>query len=113
MSRAEFSKATKAAAFLRCGGICECGCTMKITAGDSVEFDHFPIPASMGGPATLDNCRVLIKKHHGERTFGSGIDSNSQIAKTTRLQEKRLGLRKKSRGFRGSKKFNGDVTWKS
>lgn len=112
MSRAEFSKSTKAAAFHRCGGVCECGCLQKIGVGDAVEYDHFPVPASMDGPSTIENCRVLIKKHHAERTFGDGIDSNTQIAKTTRLMEKRLGLRTKRSTFRGSRSFSGEVTFK-
>ena len=112
MSRQEFSKATKTAALVRANYKCQCGCELPIGVGDAVEFDHFPIPASMGGPNTLDNCRVLIKKHHAQRTFGDGIDSNSQIAKTTRLAEKRLGLRTKRSTFRGSKKFSGEVTFK-
>ena len=110
MSRAEFSKATRADAFKRCGGFCEC-CALKIV-GTPI-YDHFPIPASMQGPATLENCRVLCAKCNKKITFGKGIDSNSQIAKTTRLEETRLGLRAKKRGFRGNKKFNGEVTWKS
>lgn len=108
--RAEFSKATKAAAFLRCAGVCECGCAMKIGIGDAVEYDHYPIPASMGGPATLENCRVLIKKHHRHITATKDVPA---IAKSTRLAEKRMGLRPKRSTFRGSKKFNGDVTWKT
>jgi hypothetical protein len=112
MTRAEFSKATKLAIFKRASGRCECGCRLKIRPGDAVQYDHYPIPASMGGPATPENGRVLILKHAKERTFGSGIDSNTQIAKTTRLAEKRLGMRPKKRGFRGSKSFSGEIRWK-
>ena len=108
--RAEFSKPVKAAAFIRCGGFCEC-CALKII-GTPV-YDHFPIPASMQGPATLENCRVLCSKCNKTITFGKGIDSNTQIAKSTRLAEKRLGLRPKSRGFRGSRKFDGTVKFKT
>lgn len=111
--RDEFSKTTKLEIFTRAGGRCECGCGLKIMPGDAVQYDHYPIPAALGGPATAGNGRVLIEKHAKERTFGKGIDSNTQIAKTKRLIEKRLGLRKKSRGFRGSRKFDGTVKFKT
>lgn len=111
MSRAEFSKLTKAAAFHRCGGVCECGCLQKIMVGDSVEYDH-KLPASLGGDNSVENCRVTIKKHHAKKTHGKEIDGNSSIARATRLAEKRLGLRTKRSTFRGSRKFSGEVTFK-
>ena len=111
-ARAEFSKSVKLEIWTRAGGKCQCGCGTKIRPGDRVQYDHYPIPASMGGPAIADNGRVLIEKHAMARTFGDGIDSNSQIAKTTRLAEKRMGLRSKGRGFRGSRSFSGEIRWK-
>jgi len=107
--RAEFSKATKAAAMLRAGGLCEC-CGLKIIG--TPEYDHI-LPAALNGGNDLDNCIVLDPKCHRRKTHGKGIEGNSQIARSARLAEKRLGLRAKKRGFRGSKKFNGEVTWKS
>ena len=111
MKRAEFSKATKAAAFLRANGHCECGCGLKIMVGDAVEYDH-KLPAALGGDNSLDNCVCLLKKHHAEKTRSKAIDSNSSIARATRLAEKRMGLRPKRATFRGSKKFNDEVTFK-
>lgn len=107
--RAEFSKATKAAAMLRAGGLCEC-CGLKIVG--TPEYDHVT-PAAIGGSDDLDNCRVLDPKCHRRKSHGKGIDGNPEIARTKRLQEKRLGLRKKSRGFRGSRKFDGTVKFKT
>ena len=110
--RTEFSKLTKAAAFLRCCGVCECGCGLKIMVGEAVEYDH-RIPAAFGGSSSVDNCQVLIKKHHAQKTHGSGLDGNSEIARSERLAEKAKCLRNKSRrGFRGGRKFNGEVTFK-
>lgn len=111
MPRAEFSKATKAAAFLRANGRCECGCGTKIMSGDTVQYDH-AVPAALGGDNSLENCRCILAKHHADKTHGKSIASNSEIARATRLAEKRMGLRKTKRGFRGSRKFNGEVTFK-
>lgn len=88
-NRAEFSKKTKLAAFERCKGICECGCGQKIITG--VEYDHFPVPASLGGSNELDNCRVLMKKHH--RLITAQIDQPA-LSKSQRILEKRASVRK-------------------
>jgi hypothetical protein len=53
--RAEFSKAVREAAWKRCGGFCE-HCTNRIIEGNGPQYDHYPIPAAIGGPATLENC---------------------------------------------------------
>jgi len=90
-NRAEFSKSVKLAAWERCGGRCECGCMLKII---TPEFDHYPVPAGIGGPGTLENCRVLDKKCH--RRITSTVDVPA-IAKSTRIFEKRIGLRKSRR----------------
>ncbi len=109
MSRLEFTAKTKTAAMLRARGRCECGCGLKILG--TPEYDHV-LPAALGGGNDLENCRVLDPKCHRRKTHGPGIDGNSQIARATRLAEKRLGMRPKKRGFRGSRKFNGEVHWK-
>lgn len=88
-ARAEFSKQTKLAAFERCKGRCECGCKLKIIGG--VEYDHYPIPASLGGPATLENCRVIMKKHHRQITAEIDVPA---LAKSQRIYEKRASVRK-------------------
>ena len=107
--RPEFTKSVRAAAFLRCGGNCE-DCKLKILG--TPEYDH-ALPAALSGGNDIDNCQVLCSKCHALKTHGKGIDGNTEIARSTRLAEKRMGLRKKSgRGFRGSRKFNGDVTFK-
>jgi len=92
--RAEFSKKVKLAAWERCGGYCECGCMLKIIG--IPEYDHFPVPAAIGGEATLENCRVLMKKHHRRITAEKDIP---EIAKSQRIFEKRIGVRKSSRPF--------------
>lgn len=92
--RAEFSKQTKLQAWDRCGGRCECGCRLKVI-GTPI-YDHYPIPAALGGPATLDNCRVLDPKCNRRITYGHDIPA---IAKSQRGFEKRIGVRKTKRPF--------------
>ena len=95
MARAEFTKKTKLQAWERCKGICECGCRQKIIGG--VEYDHHPVPASLGGSNDLENCRVLMKKHH--RVITAEVDQPA-LSKSQRIYEKRAGVRKpKGRGF--------------
>jgi 5-methylcytosine-specific restriction enzyme A len=89
MKRAEFSKKTKAEAFLRANGRCECGCGQRIGVL-SVEYAHWPVAASLGGPNTLDNCLVMIKKHHRKET---NEYDKPMLAKAIRIFEKRIGAR--------------------
>ena len=92
--RHEFSTKVKLAAWERSGGRCECGCGFKILG--RAEYDHYPIPASLGGPGTLDNCRVLDKKHHRQITAEKDIP---ELSKSDRIFEKRIGARKTKRPF--------------
>lgn len=95
MKRQEFPKSVKIDAFERSGGRCECGCGLKIIG--TPHYDHFPVPAALGGPGTLENCRVLDPKHHRQITAETDVPA---ISKSTRIAEKRMGLRDKRRGFR-------------
>lgn len=104
MSRREFSKATKLAAWERSGGRCECGCGQKILG--TPEYDHIT-PAAIGGSNDLDNCRVMAKRCHRVKTS----KDVPAIAKSTRIAEKRAGVRQ-GRGFRGWKRMNGDIVWR-
>lgn len=105
--RQEFPKSVKLAAFERCAGRCECGCGLKIIG--TPHYDHYPIPAAINGPGTLDNCRVLDPKHHRQITAEKDIP---EIAKSTRIYEKRIGARTKRGGFRGHRRFDGSIVWK-
>jgi len=58
--RREFQKSVKIAAWQRSGGVCECGCGVKIVAGDGPEYDH-RLEATLGGEPTLDNCVVTLR----------------------------------------------------
>ena len=105
--RSEFPKSVKLAAWDRCRGRCECGCGLKIIG--TPEYDNYPVPAALGGPGTLDNCRVLDRKHHRALTAEKDVPG---ISRSTRIFEKRIGAREKRRGFRGWRKFNGELVWK-
>lgn len=107
MSRQEFSKGVKLQAWDRSAGHCECGCGQKIVT--SAEYDHYPVPAALGGSNELSNCRVLDKRCHRKITAEHDVPT---IAKAVRVAEKRAGVRKRQ-GFRGWRKFNGDVKWRT
>jgi 5-methylcytosine-specific restriction protein A len=97
--RAEFSKDTKARAFLRSKGKCECGCGKKAL---SPEYDHYPVPAALGGSNELSNCRVLDVKCHRLITRTKDIKT---ISKCNRIYEKSAGIRTKTgRPIPGSKR---------
>lgn len=92
--RAEFPKSVKLTAWERSGGRCECGCGVKIIG--TPHYDHYPIPAGIGGPGTLENCRVLDPKCHRVATLEHDTPA---VKDTTRIFEKRIGAREKRRGF--------------
>mgnify|MGYP003386805273 CR=1 FL=1 len=107
-ARDEFPKSVKVAAFERAKGRCECRCGKKIL-GTPI-YDHYPIPASLGGPGTLENW-VLDQKCDRPITN----KDISDLAKGQRIYENRIGARTKrskmpgSRNSRWKKKVNGQV----
>lgn len=110
MARQEFSKKVKLAAWQRSGGICECGCGVKIIAGDGPEYDH-RIEDAIGGEPTLENCVVMRKRCHDAKTRRR----RPELDKTRRGFEKRIKARKSSkqmpfgRDSKFKKKMNGEV----
>ena len=52
---------------------------------------------------------VDAKKCHRRITSEKDVPA---LSKSTRIYEKRIGVRKSARPFRGWRKFNGDVVWK-
>jgi hypothetical protein len=91
-ARAEFPDSVKVARFRYAGGKCEICLKTIVTIA---HYDHYPVPAAIGGPGTFDNCRVLCKTHHEEITRTVDVPA---IAKTKRISETRMGLRAPKRG---------------
>ena len=106
--RHEFSLKVKANAALRANGYCE-ECKRKLLTGD-YHYDH-EIPDALGGEATIENCRVLCRSCHANKTTKADIP---RIAKANRNYRKAMGIKKPSRfpGARNSrfkKKLDGTV----
>jgi len=106
MPRKEFSKATKAKAWLRAGGRCE-ECDVKLFERN-VEYHHdleCTFAGSFSGDvADVGNCVVLCRACHRSITRRR----RSVIAKSNRQRDKHLGLGKRRSGFR----TNRDQPWK-
>lgn len=99
MSRREFSKAVKRAAFERAGGKCEdCGMPLMLV----VEYDH-ATPDYMGGEPTLENCVCLCRICHKSKTARDRPVND----RTRRITDRNIGIRKRST-FAGSR----DSPWK-
>lgn len=95
----EFTKAVKIAAFQRSNGHCECGCGVKIIAGDGPEYDHI-IEVALGGDNSLENCRVLRRRCHEKKT----AERRPALDKSRRIYENRIKVRpRKSKPLPGSK----------
>lgn len=129
--RYEFSKSVKRQANARSGGRCEAvGVAYGLPAGKRCnalfkggrrEFDHYPLPATMEGSDTIDNCVVCCPECHGHKTRTLDIPVQ---AKTKRVSDKANGIRPtpklQSQGFQRAPrqsrattpirpKFEGDV----
>lgn len=106
--RIEFSKKTRAEAYLRCGGNCE-SCGMRLKAGEA-EYDH-RIAFYLSRDSSLDNCQVLCRPCH--RGVGAKTaDDQHIIAKVKRIKAKHEGTfppskaRLRGRGFAKTRDFS-------
>jgi 5-methylcytosine-specific restriction enzyme A len=100
--------------FERDGGVCQCGCGIRIRAGDKWETDH-RVAVINGGPNREGNLRTLLTAHHK-------IKSREDMAtksKNYKVRSKHLGLQAKRKPFPGSrasglrKKMDGTVERRS
>lgn len=100
MSRREFPKAVKVAAFQRANGHCENPeCGARLTVG-KFHYDHV-LADGLGGEPTLDNCACLCSACHSAKT---GRHDVPKIAKAKRQHAGHIGARKPtSRPIPGSK----------
>lgn len=100
-TRREFSAKTKAAAWDRAGGICECGCGRPFTnhPQERPHYDHV-LPCALGGNASLENCQCIRIDCHKGKTADQDI---KQIAKARRGENKRRNITTQKRLIPGSK----------
>jgi len=97
-SRSEFSKRTKIQRFDHCGGFCE-KCGAKLRPGQ-FDFDH-DLETVEGGGNSFENCRAICKSCHKVKTKTRA----PVLAKSRRIEEKHLGLRKpKGQPMAGTKR---------
>lgn len=107
MTREEFPLKVRKAAWERAGGACECGCGQPFGKHPKSwpHYDHI-IPAKLGGPATLANCRVVRIDCHQTKTVREDMP---RIVKVRREDKRRAGLEALKRKLPGSK----DSPWKA
>lgn len=106
--RTEFHPKVMIAAWDRADGRCElCQSGVTLLPGD-IFYDHI-IPDALGGEATLENCQVLCRSHHNEKTHKTDVP---RIAKAKRVQRRHVGI-KKPRTITGWRKFDGTRVYAS
>jgi len=107
--RMEFSRKVRAEVHLRAKGCCEgCGARLKLGEG---EYDH-ELPDALGGEPTAENCRLLCRVCHKEKT----ASDVRRIRKADRQRDRHVGAMKDSsrplpcgRKSPFKKKMNGEV----
>jgi 5-methylcytosine-specific restriction protein A len=91
--RQEFPARVKALALKRCmddEGIPRCEkCDAPLKAANT-NYDH-DTPDGLGGAPVLENCKVLCKTCHLEKTHGS---DNPRMQKADRVRKKHFGIKK-------------------
>ena len=102
MSRREFPKKVKRAAFVRADGHCEaCGADLR---GKPVHYDH-ELADDLGGEPVLENCKALCVPCHKEKTRKDDVP---RIAKGRRIRERAMSIRKPRR-ITQWRSFSGDI----
>jgi len=89
--RREFSARIKVAAYERSQGRCE-ACALPLQVG-RINYDHV-IPDALGGEPVLENCEVLCRACHDDKTHRGDVP---RIAKMKRQKSAHLGARKSAR----------------
>lgn len=106
MKRQNFPAKVKLQAWERCNGHCE-QCTAKL-GPTRFTYDHIN-PDYLGGEPVLANCQVLCSACDSSKLANR---DRPNIDKARRVRRKHLGIKRPPRrGFRGWRKFNGDVVW--
>lgn len=102
MSRKEFPKSVKIAAWARCEGRCE-ECGTKLWPG-KFAYDH-DLADGLGGKPTLENCRVLCSGSPGScHSTKTGKSDVPRMAKADRQKAASLGAKtQRGRPMAGTK----------
>ncbi|MCT4369078.1 HNH endonuclease [Yangia mangrovi] len=97
----------KARIVTRQGGVCGCGCGVKLgVAGEQIDFDHAQA-LILGGANDENNLRALRKPCHRAKTRADV----QQKATEARKRNKHLGLAKPKRKM-SYRRFDGTPVWK-
>jgi 5-methylcytosine-specific restriction protein A len=84
--------------FAKFDGVCQCGCTRKIAAGEAWDVDH-RVAIINGGANRETNLQPLLRAHHKTKTARDVREKSI----TYRKRKKHLGIRNaptiRSRGF--------------
>lgn len=84
-----------------------CGCRID-PVRDQWSADH-EIALGLGGPDDgKTNGQPLCEPCHGRKTGERDVPS---IAKSKRVSGRHFGIKERRSGFRGWRKFNGDLVW--
>lgn len=92
--------------FLRFDGRCQCGCDLKIITGQKWQADH-KVALINGGEHREMNLQPLLVEHHRNKTRADVAEK----ARTYKRRLKHAGIKTKRPGFRGWRKFNGDLVY--
>lgn len=92
--------------FERYGGVCQCGCTRRIAAGERWDLDHI-IALINGGSHSEDNMHPLLTEHHKNKTKEDVAEKSAVYA----VRSKHLGLRRSGRPMPGSRNSPYKITF--
>lgn len=103
--RKNLSASVRVAIYKRHNGLCDiCGGSID---GKAWDVSH-RIPLEMGGADDESNWFPAHRTCHREITKAD----LANIAKAKRREARDIGVKKQSRGFRGWRKFSGELVWR-
>lgn len=84
--------------FERYGGVCQCGCTRKIAAGEKWQVDH-GMALINGGKNRENNMRPLLTAHHKQKTKADVAEKSAVFES----RKRHLGLKVSKHPLPGSR----------
>jgi 5-methylcytosine-specific restriction endonuclease McrA len=104
--RKRFSKKTLEKHLASFGGKCAC-CGVKIDGASGLEWDHI-LALELGGEDELSNLQPLCIRDHRAKTKADV----AAIAKSNRVRQRNLGIRRPKAPFPARQKITGETTAK-